>query len=57
MMIRGLAEGSLSLNASPRLTAEALYDTWLGASVMAKIQRNRDSLDRAMTITRQSLHL
>jgi TetR/AcrR family transcriptional repressor of nem operon len=57
MIIRGLAEGSLSLNASPRLTAEALYDTWLGASVMAKIQRNRDSLDRAMTITRQFLHL
>jgi TetR/AcrR family transcriptional regulator, transcriptional repressor for nem operon len=57
MIIRGLAEGSLSVEASPRLTAEALYDTWLGASVMAKIHRSRDSLDRAMTITRQLLHL
>ncbi len=57
IIISGLAEGSLSVNASPRLTAEALYDTWLGASVMAKIHRSRDSLDRAMTITRQFLHL
>jgi TetR/AcrR family transcriptional regulator, transcriptional repressor for nem operon len=57
MIIRGLADGSLSVNAGPRLTAEALYDTWLGASVMAKIHRSSDSLDRAMTITRQFLHL
>jgi TetR/AcrR family transcriptional repressor of nem operon len=57
MIIRGLADGSLSVNAGPRLTAESLYDTWLGASVMAKIHRSSDSLDRAMTITRQFLHL
>jgi TetR/AcrR family transcriptional repressor of nem operon len=57
MIISGLADGSLSVDASPRTTAEALYDTWLGASVMAKIHRSPDYLDRAMTITRQVLHL
>jgi TetR/AcrR family transcriptional repressor of nem operon len=57
MIINGLAEGSLSVDASPRIAAAALYDAWLGASVMAKIHRSPDHLDRAMTVTRQLLHL
>jgi TetR/AcrR family transcriptional repressor of nem operon len=57
MIISGIADGSVSVGASPRNTAEALYDTWLGASVMAKIHRSPDYLDRAMTLTRQTLHV
>lgn len=57
MIISGIADGSVSVDASPRTTAEALYDTWLGASVMAKIHRSPDYLDRAMTLTRQTLHI
>lgn len=57
MIISGIADGSVSVDASPRTTAEALYDTWLGASVMAKIHRSPDYLDRAMTLTRQTLHV
>jgi TetR/AcrR family transcriptional repressor of nem operon len=57
MIISGLADGSLSVDASPRATAETLYDGWLGASVMAKVHRSPDHLDRAMTMTRHLLHL
>jgi len=37
--------------------AEALYDAWLGTSVMAKISHSPAPLDRAMPVTRQRLHL
>jgi TetR/AcrR family transcriptional repressor of nem operon len=57
MIISGIADGSVSVDATPGTTAEALYDTWLGASVMAKIHRSPDYLDRAMTLTRQTLHV
>jgi len=57
MIISGIADGSVSVDASPRTTAEALYDAWLGASVMAKIHRSPDYLDRAMTLTRHTLHV
>ncbi|MET8482595.1 TetR/AcrR family transcriptional regulator [Streptomyces tendae] len=53
----GLADGSLTIGASARDTAEALYDMWLGASVMAKIHRHVGPLDTATTVTRQLLHL
>lgn len=56
MIARGVADGSLSVEGSPRATAEVLYDTWLGASVRAKIQRDPAPLDRAMVVTRQLLH-
>lgn len=52
----GVADGSLSIDDTARTTAEVLYDAWLGASVMAKIHRRPDPLDRAMTVTRQTLH-
>ncbi|MFE0420587.1 TetR/AcrR family transcriptional regulator [Streptomyces tendae] len=53
----GLADGSVTIDASARDTAQALYDMWLGASVMAKIHRAVGPLDTATTITRQLLHL
>ncbi|MFK0121596.1 TetR/AcrR family transcriptional regulator [Streptomyces sp. NPDC090994] len=57
MITNGLADGSVSVDDDPRQTAEALYDLWLGASMMAKIHRSRDPLDRAMITTRQVLHV
>jgi TetR/AcrR family transcriptional repressor of nem operon len=57
MITGGIADGSVSVDDSPRATAEALYDLWLGASIMAKIHRSPDHLDRAMTVTRQVLHV
>ncbi|WP_433511901.1 TetR/AcrR family transcriptional regulator [Nonomuraea sp. CA-143628] len=53
----GLEDGSLSIDGGPRAVAQALYDMWLGASVMAKIHRNLAPLDTAMAVTRQLLHL
>lgn len=57
LITQGLADGSLSIDDAPRDAAEALYDAWLGASVMAKINRSPGPLDRAMTVTRQRLQL
>jgi TetR/AcrR family transcriptional regulator, transcriptional repressor for nem operon len=57
MISEGLADGSVAVDAGPRETAEALYDAWLGASVLAKIHRSPDYLDRVMATTRRVLHV
>lgn len=57
MIADGIEDGSVAIDGNPHATAEALYDSWLGASVMAKIRRSPEPLDRAMTITRQHLHV
>jgi TetR/AcrR family transcriptional repressor of nem operon len=57
MIADGVADGSVSVEEGPRTTAEALYDLWIGASMMAKIHRSTRPLDRAMTVTRQVLHI
>jgi TetR/AcrR family transcriptional repressor of nem operon len=54
---RGVAEGSLSIDDSPKQIAESLYQLWLGASVMVKIVRGTEPFDSAMAVTRQMLHL
>jgi TetR/AcrR family transcriptional repressor of nem operon len=53
----GVADGTLSADLDAPTLAATLYDLWVGASVMAKIQRRPDALDRAMTNTRALLHL
>ncbi|MDX8052300.1 TetR/AcrR family transcriptional regulator [Lentzea sp. BCCO 10_0798] len=53
----GLEDGSLAIDGDARATAEALYDMWLGASVMAKIHRDISPLDTTMTVTRRLLHV
>ncbi|WP_433296662.1 TetR/AcrR family transcriptional regulator [Pseudonocardia sp. CA-142604] len=57
MIVDGIADGSVSVDDSPRATAEALYDLWLGASMIAKIHSNPGQLDRAMAVTRRVLHV
>jgi TetR/AcrR family transcriptional repressor of nem operon len=54
---RGVAEGSLAVDDSPRQVADSLYQLWLGASVMVKIVRGTGPFDSAMAVTRQMLHL
>lgn len=52
----GVQDGSLVIDSEPRALAAELYDSWLGASIMAKVQRTPDSLQRAMNLTRARLH-
>ncbi|WP_240140219.1 TetR/AcrR family transcriptional regulator [Streptomyces sp. MUM 178J] len=53
----GLEDGSLSVDGDPHDVAQALYDMWLGASVMCKIHRSLTPLDTAQAVTRRLLHL
>ncbi|AWB92412.1 TetR/AcrR family transcriptional regulator [Aeromicrobium chenweiae] len=53
----GVADGTLSRDIDAAFMAATLYDLWVGASVMAKIQRRPEALDRALTTTRTLLHL
>jgi TetR/AcrR family transcriptional repressor of nem operon len=52
---RGVAEGSLSVDGAPAWLAEVLYQQWLGASVMVKIERSTAPFDGAMALTRRLL--
>lgn len=53
----GAADGSLPAVADAPALAGALYQNWLGASLLAKICRDRAPLDRTMADTRQQLGL
>jgi TetR/AcrR family transcriptional repressor of nem operon len=53
----GVAEGSLSIAGDAAGTAHSLYQLWLGASVMVKIERDVEPFATAMRTTRQILHL
>lgn len=53
----GIQDGSISIDGDPRALAAELYDSWLGASVMAKVQRSPQSLERVMKLTQARLHL
>jgi TetR/AcrR family transcriptional repressor of nem operon len=53
----GTADGSLLAAPDAEAMAVALYQNWLGASLLAKITRDRGPLDTAMAGTRQLLGL
>jgi TetR/AcrR family transcriptional repressor of nem operon len=53
----GAAEGSLRIAGDAAGTAHSLYQLWLGASVMVKIERDVEPFETAMRTTRQILHL
>ncbi|MGP3921215.1 TetR/AcrR family transcriptional regulator [Nonomuraea sp. 10N515B] len=57
LITSGLEDGSLSVDGEARDVAQALYDMWLGASVMAKIHRSPAPLDTVTAVTRKLLHL
>ena len=53
----GVAEGSLTVAGDAVATARSLYQLWLGASVMVKIERDVAPFATAMQSTRDMLHL
>lgn len=55
----GVAEGSLHIDADGDAgnVARTLYQLWLGASIMAKIERSTLPFATALASTRQILHL
>ena len=54
-MQRGVEDGSLVLEHSPKDLAHQLYALWLGTSVMNKITRTSAPFDQALWLTRQML--
>lgn len=56
MIATGQQDGSVSAADSPQSLAHELYEAWLGASVIAKVQRTPASLERVMQQTRARLH-
>jgi TetR/AcrR family transcriptional repressor of nem operon len=53
----GMDEGSLAIEGEPGAVAAGLYQLWLGASVMAKIERTTQAFETALAATRQMLRL
>lgn len=53
----GKADGSLPVAQDAKVLAATLYQTWLGSSLLARVNRERGPLDIAMTSTRQMLSL
>lgn len=53
----GKADGSLPVAQEAKPLASMLYQMWLGASLLAKVTRDREPLDTAMASTRQLLNL
>lgn len=53
----GIADGSLGSHLDAKPTAQTLYETWLGATLLSKFRHDRSSLDGAMAATRQWLQL
>ncbi|WP_017596070.1 TetR/AcrR family transcriptional regulator [Nocardiopsis potens] len=53
----GLEDGSLAVDGTARETAQALYDMWLGASLLVKINRDTGPFDTTTALTRRLLHL
>ncbi|KVE30793.1 TetR/AcrR family transcriptional regulator [Burkholderia sp. TSV86] len=53
----GLEDGSLTGIDDPYRTAAALYELWLGATLLEKVHRDRKSLETAMAQTLRMLNL
>jgi TetR/AcrR family transcriptional regulator, transcriptional repressor for nem operon len=53
----GVDEQSLKVEGDPEAVAQSLYQLWLGASVMVKIERNLEPFETALATTRHMLHL
>lgn len=56
-IIGAAADGSSPFTGEARPAAEALYQLWMGASVMAKVNRDLTSMDTAAMTTRRLLGL
>ncbi|MGN7222889.1 TetR/AcrR family transcriptional regulator [Curtobacterium flaccumfaciens] len=56
MITTGGQDGSLAVEAEPRALAQELYEAWLGASIIAKVQRSPEALARVLDRTTARLH-
>ncbi len=50
-LAQGIAEGELAACPEPAEVAQQLYQQWLGATLLARVQRNAAPLDRALSQT------
>ena len=53
----GVQDGSLAIEGDAGAVAAGLYQLWLGASIMAKIERTTQAFETALASTRQILRL
>lgn len=53
----GVAEGSLTIDGDAENVAQSLYQLWLGASVMVKIERSTEPFKTAMKLTQQIVRI
>jgi TetR/AcrR family transcriptional repressor of nem operon len=51
----GMEDGSLHIEESSEAFAETLYQLWLGASLLVKVNKSTTSFDTAMSLTRRLL--
>lgn len=51
----GVAQGSFTINGTPYAVAQSLYQLWVGASVLVKINKSVQPFATAMAATRQIL--
>lgn len=57
MILTGERDGTVTIDDDARALAQELYEIWLGASIMAKVQRGPEPLRRALDRTKTRLHL
>ncbi len=51
----GVADGSIHPEGDHEEFAESLYQLWLGASLLAKVNKSTESFDKALTMTKRLL--
>ncbi|SQF99109.1 regulatory protein, TetR [Paucimonas lemoignei] len=52
---RGAADGSVHPDGNNEAFAESLYQLWLGASLMVKVNKSTESFDKALNMTQRLL--
>jgi TetR/AcrR family transcriptional regulator, transcriptional repressor for nem operon len=57
VLAEGVGDGSLTVDGAADTVAGSLYQLWLGASLVAKIERSTRPFDTALAATRHMLHL
>ena len=55
MIVEGIRDGSLSPQLNPAMTSQMLYQMWLGASLLEKLQRDGTAIENAMLHTTEIL--
>ena len=56
-LVEGIEDGSLPKHLKPVQASLALYELWLGATLMTKLRHDSYAFKNALVVTRQLLHL